>query len=188
EFESEGLVVLQADDKDDRAFEAELQTSSVEEKQYEEEEEEPPVTEPNTEDEGEEEATRQVKPSEVPDVNLVANEKLQNENQSSDSSTVSSAVSQAERPPSCSKAKSPPSSSSSVPDSSVSLHYSVYSSPSSPALNSSQNSSASITPKASPTVEKLPYVPHSPFHLFSYDFEESPATVTEKEAEVIREN
>ncbi|XP_034617246.1 FH1/FH2 domain-containing protein 3 isoform X6 [Trachemys scripta elegans] len=191
EFEPEGLVVLQADDKDDSAFEAELQTSSIEEKEYEEEEEEQPVTEPNTEDEGEEEASRQVKPSEIPDVNLVANEKLQNENQSSDSSAVSSAVSQAERPPSCSKAKSPSSSSSSVPDSSVSLHYSVYSSPSSPAsvsLNSSQNSSASITPKASPTVEKLPYVPHSPFHLFSYDFEESPATVTEKEAEVIREN
>uniref|UniRef100_A0A8C3F7V5 Formin homology 2 domain containing 3 n=1 Tax=Chrysemys picta bellii TaxID=8478 RepID=A0A8C3F7V5_CHRPI len=141
----------------------------LEEKEYEEEEEEQPVTEPNTEDEGEEEASRQ----------------------SSDSSAVSSAVSQAERPPSCSKAKSPSSSSSSVPDSSVSLHYSVYSSPSSPAsvsLNSSQNSSASITPKASPTVEKLPYVPHSPFHLFSYDFEESPATVTEKEAEVFREN
>ncbi|XP_042698265.2 FH1/FH2 domain-containing protein 3 isoform X22 [Chrysemys picta bellii] len=191
EFEPEGLVVLQADDKDDSAFEAELQTSSIEEKEYEEEEEEQPVTEPNTEDEGEEEASRQVKPSEIPDVNQVANEKLQNENQSSDSSAVSSAVSQAERPPSCSKAKSPSSSSSSVPDSSVSLHYSVYSSPSSPAsvsLNSSQNSSASITPKASPTVEKLPYVPHSPFHLFSYDFEESPATVTEKEAEVFREN
>ncbi|XP_053874841.1 FH1/FH2 domain-containing protein 3 isoform X6 [Malaclemys terrapin pileata] len=191
EFEPEGPVVLQADDKDDSAFEAELQTSSIEEKEYEEEEEEQPVTEPNTEDEGEEEARRQVKPSEIPDVNQVANEKLQNENQSSDSSAVSSAVSQAERPPSCSKAKSPSSSSSSVPDSSVSLHYSVYSSPSSPAsvsLNSSQNSSASITPKASPTVEKLPYVPHSPFHLFSYDFEESPATVTEKEAEVIREN
>ncbi|XP_050793604.1 FH1/FH2 domain-containing protein 3 isoform X4 [Gopherus flavomarginatus] len=165
--------------------------SEKEEKEYEEEEEEQPVTEPNTEDEGEEEATRQVKSSEVPDVNQVANEKLQNENQSSDSSAVSSAVSQAERPPSCSKAKSPSSRSSSVPDSSVSLHCSVCSSPSSPAsvsFNSSQNSSASITPKASPTVEKLPYVPHSPFHLFSYDFEESPATVTEKEAEVIREN
>ncbi|XP_073188791.1 FH1/FH2 domain-containing protein 3 isoform X1 [Lepidochelys kempii] len=36
--------------------------SEKEEKEYEEEEEEPPVTEPNTEDEGEEEATRQVKP------------------------------------------------------------------------------------------------------------------------------
>uniref|UniRef100_A0A672TIF3 Formin homology 2 domain containing 3 n=1 Tax=Strigops habroptila TaxID=2489341 RepID=A0A672TIF3_STRHB len=83
------------------------------------------------------------------------------------------------------------SSSSSVPDSSVSHHNSVLSSPPSPAaalLSSSQNSSASITPKASPTVEKLPYVPHTPFHLFSYDFEESPASVKEKEAEVMREN
>uniref|UniRef100_A0A663DY67 Formin homology 2 domain containing 3 n=1 Tax=Aquila chrysaetos chrysaetos TaxID=223781 RepID=A0A663DY67_AQUCH len=136
----------------------------LEEEEYEEEEEEQPVTEPNTEDEGEEEASRQVK---------------------------ASAISPAERPLSCSKAKSSSSSSSSVPDSSVSHHNSVLSSPSSPAaalLSSSQNSSASITPKASPTVEKLPYVPHTPFHLFSYDFEESPASVKEKEAELMREN
>ncbi|KAM6101896.1 FH1/FH2 domain-containing protein 3 isoform 5-T5 [Theristicus caerulescens] len=108
-----------------------------------------------------------------------------------DSSAISSAISPAERPLSCSRAKSSSSSSSSVPDSSVSHHNSVLSSPSSPAtalLSSSQNSSASITPKASPTVEKLPYVPHTPFHLFSYDFEESPASVKEKEAEVMREN
>ncbi|XP_075272850.1 FH1/FH2 domain-containing protein 3 isoform X5 [Opisthocomus hoazin] len=116
-----------------------------------------------------------------------------NENLSwcSDSSAVSSAISPAERPLSCSREKSSSSSSSSVPDSSVSHHNSVLSSPSSPAaalLSSSQNSSASITPKASPTVEKLPYVPHTPFHLFSYDFEESPASVKEKEAEVMREN
>ncbi|XP_062466927.1 FH1/FH2 domain-containing protein 3 isoform X6 [Pezoporus occidentalis] len=116
-----------------------------------------------------------------------------NENLSrcSDSSAMSSAISPAERPPSCSRAKSSPSSSSSVPDSSVSHHNSVLSSPPSPAaalLSSSQNSSASITPKASPTVEKLPYVPHTPFHLFSYDFEETPASVKEKEAEVMREN
>ncbi|XP_009328757.1 PREDICTED: FH1/FH2 domain-containing protein 3 [Pygoscelis adeliae] len=116
-----------------------------------------------------------------------------NENLSwcSDSSAVSSAISPAERPLSCSRAKSSSSSSSSVPDSSVSHHNSVLSSPSSPAaalLSSSQNSSASITPKASPTVEKLPYVPHTPFHLFSYDFEESPTSVKEKEAEVMREN
>ncbi|XP_074940493.1 FH1/FH2 domain-containing protein 3 isoform X1 [Phalacrocorax aristotelis] len=109
----------------------------------------------------------------------------------SDSSAISSAISPAERPLSCSRAKSSSSSSSSVPDSSVSHHNPVLSSPSSPAaalLSSSQNSSASITPKASPTVEKLPYVPHTPFHLFSYDFEESPASVKEKEAEVMREN
>nr|XP_054489386.1 FH1/FH2 domain-containing protein 3 isoform X1 [Agelaius phoeniceus] len=137
--------------------------------EYEEEEEEQPVTEPNTEDEGEEEANRQC----------------------SDSSAVSSAISPPERPLTCSRAKSFSSNSSSVPDSSVSHHNSVLSSPSSPAtalLSSPQNSSASITPKASPTVEKLPYVPHTPFHLFSYDFEDSPASVKEKEAEMMREN
>uniref|UniRef100_A0A8B9QTA1 Formin homology 2 domain containing 3 n=1 Tax=Anas platyrhynchos TaxID=8839 RepID=A0A8B9QTA1_ANAPL len=144
----------------------------LKEEECEEEDEEQPVTEPNTEDEGEEEASRQVKWC--------------------DSSAISSAISQAEKSLPCSRAKSSSSSSSSVPDSSVSHHNSVLSSPSSPAaalLNSSQNSSSSsITPKASPTVEKLPYVPHTPFHLFSYDFEESPASVKEKEAEVMREN
>uniref|UniRef100_A0A8C9MRQ2 Formin homology 2 domain containing 3 n=1 Tax=Serinus canaria TaxID=9135 RepID=A0A8C9MRQ2_SERCA len=147
------------------------QSSFVLKDEYEEEEEEQPVTEPNTEDEGEEEANRQVK--------------------CSDSSAVSSAISPAERPLTCSRAKSFSSNSSSVPDSSVSHHNSVLSSPSSPAtalLSSPQNSSASITPKASPTVEKLPYVPHTPFHLFSYDFEDSPASVKEKEAEMMREN
>ncbi|KAM6374601.1 FH1/FH2 domain-containing protein 3 isoform 2-T2 [Alca torda] len=162
--------------------------SEREEEEYEEEEEEQPVTEPNTEDEGEEETSRQVKASGVPGAREAVNENL---SRCSASSAVSSAISPAERPLSCSRAKSSSSSSSSVPDSSVSHHNSVLSSPSSPAaalLSSSQNSSSSITPKASPTVEKLPYVPHTPFHLFSYDFEESPASVKEKEAEVMREN
>lgn len=126
--------------------------------------------------------------SEVPDVHEGVKESF---SQYSDSSAVSSAISPAERPLACSRAKSFSSNSSSVPDSSVSHHNSVLSSPSSPAtalLSSPQNSSASITPKASPTVEKLPYVPHTPFHLFSYDFEESPASVKEKEAEMMREN
>uniref|UniRef100_A0A8D1Q3X1 Formin homology 2 domain containing 3 n=1 Tax=Sus scrofa TaxID=9823 RepID=A0A8D1Q3X1_PIG len=43
-------------------------------------------------------------------------------------------------------------------------------------------------PKASPTLEKLPYVPHSPFHLFSYDFEDSPLSTKEKEAESQQES
>ncbi|KAM9304707.1 FH1/FH2 domain-containing protein 3 isoform 2-T2 [Morus bassanus] len=162
--------------------------SEREEEEYEEEEEEQPVTEPNTEDEGEEETSRQVKASEVPGAQEAVDENL---SRCSDSSAVSSAISPTERPLSCSRAKSSSSSSSSVPDSSVSHHNSVLSSPSSPAaalLSSSQNSSASVTPKASPTVEKLPYVPHTPFHLFSYDFEEPPASVKEKEAEVMREN
>ncbi|NXH44160.1 FHOD3 protein, partial [Dicaeum eximium] len=161
---------------------------SEREDEYEEEEEEQPVTEPNTEDEGEEEANRQVKASEVPDVHEAVKGSF---SQCSDSSAVSSAISPAERPLTCPRAKSFSSNSSSVPDSSVSHHNSVLSSPSSPAtalLSSPQNSSASITPKASPTVEKLPYVPHTPFHLFSYDFEESPASVKEKEAEMMREN
>ncbi|XP_041263995.1 FH1/FH2 domain-containing protein 3 isoform X4 [Onychostruthus taczanowskii] len=126
--------------------------------------------------------------SEVPDVHETVKESF---SQCSDSSAVSSAISPAERPLTCSRAKSFSSNSSSVPDSSVSHHNSVLSSPSSPAtalLSSPQNSSASITPKASPTVEKLPYVPHTPFHLFSYDFEDSPASVKEKEAEMMREN
>ncbi|KAM9199662.1 FH1/FH2 domain-containing protein 3 isoform 2-T2 [Mergus octosetaceus] len=163
--------------------------SEREEEECEEEDEEQPVTEPNTEDEGEEEASRQVKASGFPGAQEAMKENL---SQWCDSSAISSAISQAEKPLPCSRAKSSSSSSSSVPDSSVSHHNSVLSSPSSPAaalLNSSQNSSSSsITPKASPTVEKLPYVPHTPFHLFSYDFEESPASVKEKEAEVMREN
>ncbi|XP_068527219.1 FH1/FH2 domain-containing protein 3 isoform X7 [Anas acuta] len=189
ELEAKSHMVLQADDKDDSAFEAEFKASSVEEEECEEEDEEQPVTEPNTEDEGEEEASRQVKASEFPGAQEAMKENL---SQWCDSSAISSAISQAEKSLPCSRAKSSSSSSSSVPDSSVSHHNSVLSSPSSPAaalLNSSQNSSSSsITPKASPTVEKLPYVPHTPFHLFSYDFEESPASVKEKEAEVMREN
>ncbi|XP_010572179.1 PREDICTED: FH1/FH2 domain-containing protein 3 isoform X1 [Haliaeetus leucocephalus] len=153
----------------------------LKEEECEEEEEEQPVTEPNTEDEGEEETSRQVK-ARYWDSTL----SLTFSSSSGMSSPAQRAAASAFHSP-----KSSSSSSSSVPDSSVSHHNSVLSSPSSPAaalLSSSQNSSASITPKASPTVEKLPYVPHTPFHLFSYDFEESPASVKEKEAELMREN
>ncbi|XP_040519881.1 FH1/FH2 domain-containing protein 3 isoform X8 [Gallus gallus] len=61
ELEAKSPTVLQTDDKDDSASETEFKASSVEEEEYEEEEEEQPVTEPNTEDEGEEETSRQVK-------------------------------------------------------------------------------------------------------------------------------
>ncbi|XP_063019635.1 FH1/FH2 domain-containing protein 3 isoform X9 [Melospiza melodia melodia] len=57
---AESPMLLQADNKDDSAFEDEFKATS-EEDEYEEEEEEQPVTEPNTEDEGEEEVNRQVK-------------------------------------------------------------------------------------------------------------------------------
>ncbi|XP_062987423.1 FH1/FH2 domain-containing protein 3 isoform X3 [Elgaria multicarinata webbii] len=156
---------------------------SEKEEEYEEEEEEQPVTEPNTEDEGEEEATRQVKASGLPEI-----QEIERGSQNSETSATSSVLSQDERLPGSFRAESPPRSSASpVPDSFASCHYSLHSSPSSVSINSSQNPS-SVNPKASPTVEKLPYVPHSPFHLFSYDLEEPRTTVKEKETEGMREH
>ncbi|XP_023570177.1 FH1/FH2 domain-containing protein 3 [Octodon degus] len=46
----------------------------------------------------------------------------------------------------------------------------------------------SSTLKVSPAIDKLPYVPHSPFHLFSYDFEDSPLSTKEKEVESQKES
>lgn len=60
--------------------------------------------------------------------------------------------------------------------------------PLTPASASRPSSTAPGPPKASPTIEKLPYVPHSPFHLFSYDFEDSPLSAKEKEAESQKES
>jgi hypothetical protein len=40
----------------------------------------------------------------------------------------------------------------------------------------------------SPTIDKLPYVPHSPFHLFSYDFEDSPLLTKDKGGDSQTEN
>lgn len=57
-----------------------------------------------------------------------------------------------------------------------------------PASAARTSSTAPGPPKASPTIEKLPYVPHSPFHLFSYDFEDSPLSTKEKEAEAQKES
>ncbi|XP_035865037.1 FH1/FH2 domain-containing protein 3 isoform X8 [Phyllostomus discolor] len=57
-----------------------------------------------------------------------------------------------------------------------------------PASAARTSSTTPGRPKASPTIEKLPYVPHSPFHLFSYDFEDSPLSTKEKEAEAQKEN
>ncbi|XP_042331315.1 FH1/FH2 domain-containing protein 3 [Sceloporus undulatus] len=157
---------------------------SEREEEYEEEEEEQPVTEPNTEDEGEEETTRQVKASELPEVQVV-----KYGSQSSETSATSSVLSQDERPPMTFRTQSPSrSSSSSVPDSFASHHYTLYSSASSSASISASLNTSSLTPKVSPTAEKLPYVPHSPFHLFSYDLEEPPTTVKEKEADGMREH
>ncbi|KAJ8290705.1 hypothetical protein GJAV_G00016540 [Gymnothorax javanicus] len=47
--------------------------------------------------------------------------------------------------------------------------------------SSSRGSSVLTTPSTSPTVERLPYLPHSPFHLFSYDFDEDETPAREGE-------
>lgn len=60
--------------------------------------------------------------------------------------------------------------------------------PPTPALASWLSSTTPGPPKASLTIEKLPYVPHSPFHLFSYDFEDSPLSTKEKETEPQKES
>ncbi|KAF6302870.1 formin homology 2 domain containing 3 [Rhinolophus ferrumequinum] len=60
--------------------------------------------------------------------------------------------------------------------------------PPTPASASRSSSAAAGPPKPSPAIEKLPYVPHSPFHLFSYDFEDSPLSTKEKEAEAQKDS
>ncbi|XP_075389244.1 FH1/FH2 domain-containing protein 3 isoform X2 [Tenrec ecaudatus] len=55
--------------------------------------------------------------------------------------------------------------------------------------SATQSASTTAGPrKASPTIDKLPYVPHSPFHLFSYDFEDSPLATKGKDAESQKES
>ncbi|XP_054846801.1 LOW QUALITY PROTEIN: FH1/FH2 domain-containing protein 3 [Eublepharis macularius] len=114
-------------------------------------------------------------------------EETENGSESSETSATSSVLSQEERPPVESPSRSP---SSPVPDSLASCHFSLHSSPFSsvPVTCSPKSSSSSATPKSSPAVEKLPYVPHSPFHLFSYDLEQPSAAGKEKETEKIREH
>ncbi|XP_013365712.1 PREDICTED: FH1/FH2 domain-containing protein 3 isoform X3 [Chinchilla lanigera] len=58
----------------------------------------------------------------------------------------------------------------------------------SPPSMASTTRPTSSTLKVSPAIEKLPYVPHSPFHLFSYDFEDSPLSTKEKETESQKES
>ncbi|XP_032872290.1 FH1/FH2 domain-containing protein 3 isoform X2 [Amblyraja radiata] len=171
-----------------------------EEEEEEETEEEQPVTEPNTEDEGEQDPYFQGQESGLkPDAaNEQADSSLQSTKyvasfipvpeergsssscfQSSETSSLS-ATSPPQSPGSPGGCQHPlqlsslPSSSSSIV-----IPLSPDALPSSP-----QDSTANINQAVSPTVEKLPYLPHSPFHLFSYDLSEIPSRVKEKEAEM----
>ncbi|XP_020841360.1 FH1/FH2 domain-containing protein 3 isoform X4 [Phascolarctos cinereus] len=166
-----------------------LSEKKEEEEEFEEEEEEQPITEPNSEDEREEDASCQVKESEInspSELNQVENDNI---SESSEISTATSSMIEEKWIPPSVKSKSPSGNSSFVPGSSPgsSPHHASHS-PSSSASAFTTSSSASTNQKASPVVEKLPYVPHTPFHLFSYDFEDCPLTTKEKEREVQKEN
>ncbi|XP_069476738.1 FH1/FH2 domain-containing protein 3 isoform X2 [Ambystoma mexicanum] len=160
----------------------------------EEEEEDLPVTESNTEDEGEEEASGQVETSELHLAPEAEGGKKESISQDFAAPPVLRPASEKDLPSSCHLTL--PAASSSVP-ATLSCHFSLCSASSSPSslsapasvsLNSSQNSAASTTPKVSPATERMPYIPHSPFHLFSYDFDDSPIKVKEREAKATAES
>nr|KAF6329992.1 formin homology 2 domain containing 3 [Myotis myotis] len=143
------------------------------EEEEEEEEEEQPVTEPNSEEEREDDAPSQGKDSQA----SPASEQKPTGQESPASAPASSATStsQGKQLPASTAGGSPWGSGSSVPA----------------LLPHPTPASRTSTPgpqKASQTIEKLPYVPHSPFHLFSYDFEDSPLSTKEKEAEAQKES
>ncbi|XP_036612153.1 FH1/FH2 domain-containing protein 3 isoform X3 [Trichosurus vulpecula] len=165
-----------------------LSEKEEEEEEFEEEEEQP-ITEPNSEDEREEDASCQVKDSEVNSPSELKQVENDNISESSEMSAATSAVTQEQWLPPSVKSKCPSYNSSFVPGSSPgSSPHHVSHSPSSSASGFTTSSSTSTNQKASPVVEKLPYVPHTPFHLFSYDFEDSPLTAKEKEREAQKEN
>ncbi|XP_060029725.1 FH1/FH2 domain-containing protein 3 isoform X3 [Erinaceus europaeus] len=153
-----------------------------EEEEKEEEEEELPVTEPNSEEEGEDDAPCQGKASSQTSPTSEQNPEGEDAGPSNPAPhVVSSTTSQGKQLPASTAAGSPLCCGSSGPALRL---------PPNP-IWASRPSSASTAPgplKASPTIEKLPYVPHSPFHLFSYDFEDSPMSTKEKEAESQKEN
>ncbi|XP_069765625.1 FH1/FH2 domain-containing protein 3 isoform X2 [Narcine bancroftii] len=181
----------------DDVFEA-IHTPPIVDEEHEEEdtEEEQPITEPNTEDEGEQDPSCQVQESELkPDAAIE-----QAENSPQSTKYVASFIPAPEDRGSSSQFQtsetnipsviSPPQSPNCPGGFQHSLQLSSLSSsiviPLSPVAlsNSPQDSSANINQAVSPTVEKLPYLPHSPFHLFSYDLSEIPSRAKEKEAEM----
>nr|XP_055180565.1 FH1/FH2 domain-containing protein 3 isoform X14 [Nyctereutes procyonoides] len=145
------------------------------EKEEEEEEEEQPVTEPNSEEEREDDAPCQGKDREA---GPASEQSPAGEDAAPERSTLLSATSQGKWLPASTMAVGSP------------LHGSgpARLSPPLPPASASRPSAVPGPLKASSTIEKLPYVPHSPFHLFSYDFEDSPLSTKEKESESQKES
>ncbi|XP_058133135.1 FH1/FH2 domain-containing protein 3 isoform X3 [Dasypus novemcinctus] len=138
------------------------------------EEEEQPVTEPNSEEEREDDACSQGEDREA----SPASEQNPPGKEAAPGSSVLPAAASA-----TSQGTRPLGSTAPGPESTVWTTRPALLSPPTPASISRPSSTAAGMLKASPTLEKLPYVPHSPFHLFSYDFEETPLPTKENEAE-----
>ncbi|XP_064337566.1 FH1/FH2 domain-containing protein 3 isoform X2 [Camelus dromedarius] len=158
------------------------QVRDLREKVEEEEEEEQPITEPNSEEEREDDALCQGEDSEA----SPASEQIPTGKDAAPGSpglpAAAGAGPQGKQP-----AASPAPPGVALPSRSGSSGPALRPPPA-PALASRASGSAPGPQKASPTIEKLPYVPHSPFHLFSYDFEDSPLSAKEKEAECQQES
>ncbi|KAM5136647.1 FH1/FH2 domain-containing protein 3 isoform 8-T8 [Callospermophilus lateralis] len=147
----------------------------------EEEEEEQPVTEPNSEEEREDDAQCQGKDRDTSPALEQGTTEKGTAPQSSALPDTSSDTLKEKRIPTSTAAGNLLHRASSGPEATR------------PALLPPPNPASASRPpsttlKASPTTDKLPYVPHSPFHLFSYDFEDSPLATKEKEAEPQKEN
>ncbi|XP_051058048.1 FH1/FH2 domain-containing protein 3 [Phodopus roborovskii] len=143
------------------------------EKDEEEEEEEQPITEPNSEEEREDDAQCQGKDSEPSSAS-------RHSSPGKDAAPESSAppTSQGRWPPASTAAWTSGGTSGSEASRAALL------SPPSPGLAARP----STAPKVSPSIDKLPYVLHSPFHLFSYDFEDSPLLTKDKGGDSQTEN
>ncbi|XP_029419151.1 FH1/FH2 domain-containing protein 3 [Nannospalax galili] len=159
---------------------SQVQDLCEKEEEEEEEEEHQPVTEPNSEDEREDNAQCQGKDSEA---SLASKQSPPGKNATPESSALpstSSPTSQGRWLPASTASRNPLLGGCSGSE----VSRAVLLPPPSPALAARP----STTPKASRTIDKLPYVPHSPFHLFSYDFEDSPLLTKDKEVESHAEN
>lgn len=151
------------------------------EKDEEEEEEEQPITEPNSEEEREDDAQCQGKDSKASSASKQSPPEKDATPESSTLRTTSSPTSQGRWLPANPAAQSPVLAGTSGPEAS---RPAARLPPPSPVLAPRP----STAPKVSPTIDKLPYVPHSPFHLFSYDFEDSPLLTKDKGGDSQTEN
>ncbi|XP_006889251.1 PREDICTED: FH1/FH2 domain-containing protein 3 isoform X1 [Elephantulus edwardii] len=150
----------------------------------EEEEEEQPVTEPSSEEEREDPAPCQGEDSEP----SLASEQIPTaEDAVPNRPTAPGEASVEKQFPVSTAVGDPSGSESSGPESAVPSTQPVLLLPPTPSPKSTSTRTAAGPPKASPAIEKLPYVPHSPFHLFSYDFEDSPLSTKAKETEAQKE-